>query len=62
MISDYRYETKKVIALQYKKRMAVPFRDQRSENSDSVYLKDTYIWLDNLGEKKMHSIPYCQYT
>lgn len=35
LISDNRYETKEVIALLYRKRMAAPLRDQRREDSDS---------------------------
>lgn len=32
MISDYRYETKEVMASHYRKRTPVQFRDQRQRN------------------------------
>lgn len=53
LISDYRYQTKEVIAFQHTKRMAAPFRDQRRENSDvwDLFCLRWNILLDNFFSK-----------
>lgn len=64
LISDYRYQTKEVIAFQHTKRMAAPFRDQRRENSDvwDLFCLRWNILLDNLFFLNLHSNQYCQHA